>query len=1414
MTMAVSNVASSNYYSQTALTSPVSVSVALAALKANPKLTLRISDTTENINRNLGLLNAYANNLTAVVQTNTATSINLTEAELTQYSKLLSKFTSNYQLNVTNVQSSNASALAAKANVKTLNIVDTSAKVSSQFNALKGLSDSGKIAQVLLTTPNSDLTLTATQLQAGSSLIGKIAGNYGLAVSGATATQAVGYTNNDHIKSVAVQDTAASISSHLDELVNLGLKLKEVKGSDSNLFTVTASQMQNDGLVIGRLYKGYQLSVVGASTDQAALFAKNKKVVSVTVEDTATNLSSNMALLSKLGSSLTAVKVKDVANPLKLTSLQLNNYAGVIDKITTENFKVGISQASATQAQMLLSDDRVSSVAVVDSAEAISAAIDGLQANTKLSAIEIAGKSSLLSISYSQFNDDADALAKIKSNYALKVSGVPAGSANALVAGNSRITSVGVTDTATNLNSKLTNLANLGNKLGSIVNGDNGAFTLTDTAWRTLQPTLNKVVGGYAVDLTQVKSSSAIALANDTRINSMSVKDIGSGLSAAMDGLNRLGAKLKAVEQTDLANSISMTATQWANQQSTIDKFTSSTFAIRSANSNQITDLASDERVSSISISDTITNVALKLDDIQSAISDLGSQGRTVPIAIRLIGAPKTVQITAEQLAANSAALASISGAYSMSVSGVAADDASTTLANSHVASISIKDTGEAILDKLSTLTSLGTKVTKIEQSDPDNNLELTQDQWVSNATLFKKFQNGIRTNISEVKAAQAKSLLADSRVEQVSVSDTADQISFRFSALHGLGTSLTAIKVTDGAANAIQLTMAQFNAVGSTISKIDGDYKLSVSSASASDAESLLSVAAVESLTVADRSENISAALEQLSLNEKLTSITQTGVAKPLELTTSQIVEYDPALSKIVGAYSLKVNNALVSDLADLLTNDRVASLSLSDSAAHVQDHLADLTAAGSKITSIELSDSPETLTMDYSDWIANQVVLNKIGSDFDVALTNVSAANAYGASVNSVVGSISVKDSTENIRGSLVGLSSALSKIETIEASDASPVPPMSMTYDQYRIHEATLAKIADENYSLIISGADVTEASSMESDDKVVSFSVVDDSENIATHLADLSGYAKLDAITNSTPESVMSLNHALYSSSTDALAKIDSYSAAISDALISDASDLDADSNVSSFTLSDSSSNIKTSLSTLTSLSSKFNALAVTADDDAIEVSQSDLNNFTGTNDLIDTLAKFTGDYRLSITGVSTDNLGLLISSANNDFINLNPGSAEPFNFSLAKVSSLTVEDTSDNISAAFDDLLSLDGKLTALTLSDDTAPISLTADQYAAASTVLAKITNGSYHLELSEVIAQNAVSLSAENAIDSVSVADTADNIVNHFDDMQLVVDKIASIEVTDQNDLILTQSQSDSALADKVLAANIVISG
>jgi hypothetical protein len=92
--------------------------------------------------------------------------------------------------------------------------------------------------------------------------------------------------------------------------------------------------------------------------------------------------------------------------------------------------------------------------------------------------------------------------------------------------------------------------------------------------------------------------------------------------------------------------------------------------------------------------------------------------------------------------------------------------------------------------------------------------------------------------------------------------------------------------------------------------------------------------------------------------------------------------------------------------------------------------------------------------------------------------------------------------------------------------------------------------------------------------------------------------------------------------------------------------------------------------------------------------------------------------------------------------------------------------------------------------------------------------VLSKITNGSYHLSLTDVLAMDAVSSSAANSVDSIRVADTADNIAHYFDDMLAVVDSISAIELTDGNDLFLTQSQYDSALTSKVLSANIVISG
>lgn len=1417
-TMAVSRVSSTNYYTQAALTSEVSVSVAIAALKTNPKLKVKISDTTENISRNLGTLNAYANNLTQVAQTDNATVMTLSEPEFSKYSKLLAKFTTNYQLEVIDTHAANASTLADNTHVSRFSINDTSANISNRLDALQGLSHFSKISKITVSTPAIAVALTAGQFEADTNLLGKMFGNYSLAISDASAAAAVGYAGKTNIKSVAVLDTAAAISSHLDGLVDLGLRLKEVRGSDSNLFTVSASQMQTDGLVIGRLYKGYQLSVLGASMAQTAALTTNKKVVTVAVEDTAANITSSLAMLDKMGSSLTTVHVTDVDNALQLNSAQLNAYADVLEKIVADDdYQLTVTQASAMQAQVLLDKAHVASISVMDSAQAVSAVIDQLQANDKVTDIAIAGKTTELTMSYAQLMADSDAIGKINSNYVLNVKEVPASEALDLMTSHPRISSMGVTDTTSNLTTHLSDLASLGGRLTSIRSSDNGTFAMTEAQWRDMQPVMDKVTNGYGVTLSEVTASDALLLVRDSRVQSVAVKDTGAGLSAVLDGLNSLGAQLTSIEQTDTSNSVTVTASQWSHQASTLAKFGADTrFSVRGASARQVTLLAADERVTSIAIADTSSNIAASLDAIQAAMTNLADANRTVPVSIRQLGTPAAMRLTAEQLTADAGALAAMSGPYSLNISGAEANSVATIAANKHVASLTVKDTGAAIVGKLPVLASLGNKLANVQQTNLDTPLDLTLTQWSTYSNLLKKFQYGVHANVSGVSAAQAQTVLMDSRVDHVSVTDTVAQVSAKLNGLEGLGPNLTSITLSDGSANAIQLNMQQFNTLGTTLGKIASSYKLAVTGASAADAQTLLdaNAASVETIAVADTNANIVAALEQLNANNKLTGITQTGVAQPLSLTAAQIAANDTALTKMVGSYSLAVVNALASDVASLSSNSHVASISISDSATHVQDQMADLNAAMAKVVSVSLTDTHPSFNLTYSQWSESQAILEKINNDFTVAVSEVAAAKASVIAASSFVSSISVSDTTSHVRSSLDALASVLPKLDTVTLTDADTAAPMNISMTQYNNDAAVLGKIVDANYTLNVTAANVNQAQMLELDDQVVGMTVVDSSQNIATNLADLTSNSKLSRITNSTPATPMILDSDLFTSSAATLAKVNSYQAIVQHATVDLAANLDENTHIVSFDLSDTSTYVSAALASLSTLSSKLASIRVTQDDAPITVSQAALNDFAGENSLINTLAKVSGDYRLSLTGVSADNLDLLLPTASGDSLTLNPGASDPFVISLSKIASVAVSDTSANISAVFDSLTAMGSKLDSLTLSDVNAPIALASDQFSAGSAVLSRITGGTYHLALVDVLAQDAVSLAAEDHVDTVSVADTADNIASNFDALQAIEGNVADIEVLDGNDLVLTQAQFDSALASKVLGATMVVSG
>jgi hypothetical protein len=161
--------------------------------------------------------------------------------------------------------------------------------------------------------------------------------------------------------------------------------------------------------------------------------------------------------------------------------------------------------------------------------------------------------------------------------------------------------------------------------------------------------------------------------------------------------------------------------------------------------------------------------------------------------------------------------------------------------------------------------------------------------------------------------------------------------------------------------------------------------------------------------------------------------------------------------------------------------------------------------------------------------------------------------------------------------------------------------------------------------------------------------------------------------------------------------------------------------------------------------------------------------------------MDTLAKIQDLYTLAISGVTAANLMDLADNL--------------------PVNSMAVNDTSDHLSAVFDDLQALDDTVTTIVASDAaTDAIELTYAQFQAGTSTLAKMS-GSYSLMISEVAADAATAVAATQAggasvVSAVTVTDTANNIALNIDALAALGNKLTIINLTDTDPILLTEAQ------------------
>jgi hypothetical protein len=203
------------------------------------------------------------------------------------------------------------------------------------------------------------------------------------------------------------------------------------------------------------------------------------------------------------------------------------------------------------------------------------------------------------------------------------------------------------------------------------------------------------------------------------------------------------------------------------------------------------------------------------------------------------------------------------------------------------------------------------------------------------------------------------------------------------------------------------------------------------------------------------------------------------------------------------------------------------------------------------------------------------------------------VSQAAALQASTS--VASFTISDLSSSVWGALSALNSD-SKLTSIAFTDGT-APSLSLTGAAYAADATVLAKITSA-YSLTVTGAGVAQASGLQSNSKVTSFSVSDSAQDVSGGLAALAGDSKLSSITlTDASKPTLSLTYAVYSADSAALNKISSpFNLAVTGASVAQASSLQSNSKVTSFTVIDTEAHVASGLSALAN-DSKLTSIAL-------------------------------------------------------------------------------------------------------------------------------------------------------------------------------------------------------------------------
>jgi hypothetical protein len=536
-----------------------------------------------------------------------------------------------------------------------------------------------------------------------------------------------------------------------------------------------------------------------------------------------------------------------------------------------------------------------------------------------------------------------------------------------------------------------------------------------------------------------------------------------------------------------------------------------------------------------------------------------------------------------------------------------------------------------------------------------------------------------------------------------------------------------------------------------------------------------------VSQIDVADQGsvivENMTA-LATLATGGKLHGITNQTPTVSLSLDASQLTDAQPVLDLIKGgSYTLAVSGVDVGDAKDLLAgNHKIASVTVSGNAADIVSNLSDLNGLGKKLLTITQTDAPgQILEMTGQAFGQDSVALGKIQGGFLAALTDVSAAKAATFAANTSVSSMTVSDTGANLASAWAALGNIGAKLTDVTQSDSST---LQLSANDWLNGQDLRAKLTSAP-TVSVSGADVSQVDDLAADDAVTAIQVSDSADALSGALADLAANQKITQVVVQDPTDALTMSAQDYADSSTllGLVKNGQYTVALSDVAAQDAATLASDTHVSSMDVTDTSAEVSANFDALAA-ATNLNSITLSDDNETVTLTSDQILGNSSTLDMI------SGSYQLAATGVAMTDL-----SAIQD---------------VPQVSSIGINDTSDNVSANFGDILALGDSLAQIHLSDGSPVLSLSEQDWTAGTAALATI-DGSYQVDVGDTVVGDAQTVASDSSVRSVMVADTADNIAGQWDALVGLYDggagKLTGISLTDANPLILTTDQQTAGV-------------